>query len=331
MFIQNRAKSIAQKLKAKNIAPLSRRICDFGAKIADSSVEIGDIIRLNARFKGAESGESSVDSAESSVDSARDSAESPTDSADSTTNILDDLRALLKDLMPWRKGPFDFCGIEVQSEWDSAIKFNLIKNHLNVANKAVADIGCNNGYYMLRLLPLRPAKIVGFEPSAFCKMQFDLINAFAKSEICFEVLGVEDLAQYDCKFDCIICLGVLYHRTNPIECLRILKNALNKNGEIVVDTLVIQGENELVLSPLSYAKMKNVYFIPTIRAFQNWLIRAGFREIELIAVKKTTNAEQRKTAWSGGESLEDFLDKNDKNKTIEGYGAPTRAYFKAKI
>ena len=301
---------------------------DFAMESAMDSAESA----LDSAMESAlDFADSAMDSAESGVDSARDSAESPTDSADSTTNILDDLRALLKDLMPWRKGPFDFCGIEVQSEWDSAIKFNLIKNHLNVANKAVADIGCNNGYYMLRLLPLRPAKIVGFEPSAFCKMQFDLINAFAKSEICFEVLGVEDLAQYDCKFDCIICLGVLYHRTNPIECLRILKNALNKNGEIVVDTLVIQGENELVLSPLSYAKMKNVYFIPTIRAFQNWLIRAGFREIELIAVKKTTNAEQRKTAWSGGESLEDFLDKNDKNKTIEGYGAPTRAYFKAKI
>ncbi|MGX3010448.1 tRNA 5-methoxyuridine(34)/uridine 5-oxyacetic acid(34) synthase CmoB [Helicobacter sp. 23-1044] len=270
-------------------------------KFAESRVQIDDIIRVDsANLRNCE-----ADSAE--------------------------LLALLKDLKPWRKGPFEVCGVEIQSEWNSAIKFNIIKNHLNITGKAVADIGCNNGYYAFRLLPLHPAKIVGFEPSAFCKMQFDLINAFIKSEICFEMLGVEDLAEYDCKFDCILCLGVLYHRTNPIDCLRILKNALNKGGEIFVDTLIIEGSGELVLSPLSYAKMKNVYFIPSIGAFQNWMRRAGFREIELLEVRKTTSIEQRKTAWSGGESLEDFLDKDDKNKTIEGYNAPIRAYFKAKI
>ncbi|MGX2982362.1 tRNA 5-methoxyuridine(34)/uridine 5-oxyacetic acid(34) synthase CmoB [Helicobacter sp. 23-1045] len=270
-------------------------------KFAESRVQIDDIIRVDS----ANLRDCAVDSAE--------------------------LLALLKDLKPWRKGPFEVCGVEIQSEWNSAIKFNIIKNHLNITGKAVADIGCNNGYYAFRLLPLRPAKIVGFEPSAFCKMQFDLINAFVKSEICFEMLGVEDLAEYDCKFDCILCLGVLYHRTNPLDCLRILKNALNKGGEIFVDTLIIEGSGELVLSPLSYAKMKNVYFIPSIGAFQNWMRRAGFREIELLEVRKTTSIEQRKTAWSGGESLEDFLDKDDKNKTIEGYNAPIRAYFKAKI
>ena len=249
----------------------------------------------------------------------------------SANNALGDLESLLKDLKPWRKGPFNICGTLVQSEWDSAIKFNIIAPHLSVEGKVVADIGCNNGYYAFRLLPLRPSKIVGFEPSAHCKAQFDLIDSFIQSEIRFEMLGVEDLADYDCKFDCILCLGVIYHRTNPIDCLKIIRGALRARGELIIDTLIIEGEGESVLSPLSYAKMKNVYFIPSISAFKNWLVRAGFREIELLGVLKTTSDEQRKTAWSGGESLEDFLDKNDKNKTIEGYSAPIRAYFKAKI
>lgn len=306
MFIQNRAKSIAQKLNAKNIAPLNRRIYDLRDKIAESGLDSA-ALRIN------------IDDVIS------------VEMVDSTNNALGNLESLLKDLKPWRKGPFNICGTLVQSEWDSAIKFNIIAPHLSVEGKVIADIGCNNGYYAFRLLPLRPSKIVGFEPNAHCKAQFDLIDSFIQSEIRFEVLGVEDLADYDCKFDCILCLGVIYHRTNPIDCLRILKNALNKNGKIVLDTLIIESEGEIVLSPLSYAKMKNVYFIPSISAFKNWLVRAGFREIELLCVKKTTSTEQRKTAWSGGESLEDFLDKDDKNKTIEGYSAPTRAYFKAKV
>lgn len=307
MFIQNRAKSIAQKLNAKNIAPLNLRIYDLRDKIAESGLDSANL-RINI---------DDVISVEM-VDSANSA-------------FLSDLEVLLLDLKPWRKGPFNICGIEVQSEWDSAIKFNIIAPHLSVEGKVVADIGCNNGYYAFRLLPLRPSKIVGFEPSAHCKAQFDLIDSFIQSEIRFEMLGVEDLADYDCKFDCILCLGVIYHRTNPIDCLKIIRGALNPRGELIIDTLIIEGEGEIVLSPLSYAKMKNVYFIPSISAFKNWLVRAGFREIELLCVKKTTSDEQRKTAWSGGESLENFLDKDDKNKTIEGYSAPIRAYFKAKV
>ena len=394
MFIQNRAKSIAQKLNAKNIAPLNRRIYDLRDKIAESSARFDDIISINAKFKKSSAdsansqnlGENSEKNAEFTLFGGLESRvlernssfceskkkqkllkvlceapktrplvtnphksfcyfwllpneESPLhlnpnlpNNADSANNaLLSTLKSLLLDLKPWRKGPFNICGIEVQSEWDSAIKFNIIAPHLSVEGKVIADIGCNNGYYSFRLLPLRPSKIVCFEPSAHCKMQFDLINAFVRSEICFEMLGVEDLAEYDCKFDCILCLGVIYHRTNPLDCLRILKNALNPRGELIIDTLIIEGQSEIALSPLSYAKMKNVYFIPSISAFKNWLVRAGFREIELLCVKKTTSEEQRKTAWSGGESLEDFLDKEDKNKTIEGYSAPIRAYFKAKI
>lgn len=296
MFIQNNNNIISQKLNAKNITPLTRRIRSLAESLCECKVDFGDVI--------------SVDS--SDVD-------------------LATLESLLKDLKPWRKGPFKICSIDIESEWNSFIKFNLIKNYLNINNKIVADIGCNNGYYAFKMLPLNPKKIYAFEPSAFCKMQFDLLNAFIKSDICFELLGLEDLINYDVKFDVIVCLGVIYHRTNPIDCLKILKHSLNKNGEILLDTLIVESSDEIVLSPLVYAKMKNVYFIPSISAFKNWLIRAGFRDIRLIATKQTTSKEQRKTSWISGESLEDFLDKNDANKTIEGYQAPIRAYFSAKV
>ncbi len=245
------------------------------------------------------------------------------------SSLYFEIKNLLLDLKPWRKGPFEIFSNLVKSEWNSSIKFNILKNHLNIKDKVVADIGCNNGYYMFRMLPFAPKEIIGFEPSAFYKCQFDFLNSFIKSEIKFELLGLEDLEIYDKKFDFITCLGVLYHRTNPIDCLKILKNSLHKNGEIIIDSLFIDSDDDIVLSPLSYAKMKNVYFIPSIKALKNWLNRANFKNIEIIGIKKTDFSEQRQTEWINGESLNDFLNPNDINKTIEGYPAPQRVYIKA--
>lgn len=182
---------------------------------------------------------------------------------------------------------------------------------------------------MFRMLSLKPKSITGFDPSALCKCQFDFINHFINSNIKFELLGIEDLIDYDRKFDFIICLGVLYHRKDPISSLKILRNSLRKNGSIIIDTLIIDTNEDIVLSPLRYAKMRNVYFIPSKSVISNWLYRAGFKSIEIIDIVKTTTIEQRKTKWINSQSLEDFLDPNDVSKTVEGYQAPIRIYIKA--
>ena len=237
---------------------------------------------------------------------------------------------IAKSLIPWRKGPFEVFDIYIDSEWQSFIKYNLLEPHLNLKNKIVADIGCNNGYYMFRMLKQNPKKIVGFDPSPLFKLQFDFINFFVKSDIKFELLGVEHIEFYEFKFDTIFLLGVLYHRSDPIKTLKSIYKSLNKGGELIIDNLIIEGDDDICLSPKDrYAMMKNIYFIPTIECFKNWLIRAGFKEVKILKVLKTTLNEQRKTSWSGDYSLNNFLDPNDENKTIEGYPAPIRAYLKA--
>ena len=293
MYIHKNRKIIKQKLEAKNIAPI-RHIIDSMPK-ESYNIILNDTITIEAN--------------------------------NTNNNEIIDIAYKLK---PWRKGPFYIFDTLIDSEWNSSIKYNIIKNHLNISNKIVADIGCNNGYYMFRMLELNPKVIIGFDPSAHCFNQFHFINHFINSNIKFELLGIEDLMHYDIKFDVILCLGVLYHRTNPIDCIKILKQALNKNGELILDCLIIDSNEPIVLSPLRYAKMKNAYFIPSISALQNWLIRGGFSDIQIIATKKTNLNEQRKTDWINGESLDDFLDKNDPTKTIEGYQAPNRIYLKAK-
>ncbi len=236
-----------------------------------------------------------------------------------------------KKLIPWRKGPFNLFGLEIDSEWQSNIKYNLIRPYFNLKDKVVADIGCNNGYYMFRMLEDKPKRLIGFDPSPLTMLQFDFINHFVKSDIIYEKLGVEHLEGYNHKFDFIFMLGVLYHRPDPVGCLKSLAKGLNENGEILIDTFMIDGEQEVALTPNSrYSKIPNIYFIPTISALKNWLNRAGFEEIEILAITTTTSEEQRKTAWSFEQSLEDFLDKEDPSKTVEGYPAPKRVYLKAR-
>jgi len=234
-----------------------------------------------------------------------------------------------KALMPWRKGPFKLGELFIDSEWRSNVKYNLLRPHFDLKNKRVADIGCNNGYYMFRMLEDKPQRLVGFDPSPLYKTQFDFINHFVKSEIVYELLGVEHLEFYEEKFDTIFCLGVLYNRRDPVAMLKQLYKGLDSKGEVILDTFYIEGEGEMSLCPASsYSKIPNIYFVPTIAALKNWSLRAGFESFEVLETRVTDASEQRKTQWIEGQSLEDFLDPNDVTKTVEGYPSPARVYVR---
>ena len=274
----------------KNIAPL-REIVD-SLDPGDYSFEIGDVVKVDGEYS-------------------------------------QDIKALAKKLMPWRKGPFEVFGTYIDTEWRSNIKYNLIRPHFNLQGKRVADIGCNNGYYLFRMQEDQPELLVGFDPSPIYKTQFDFMNHFAKTKIVYELLGVEHVEFYEEKFDFIFCLGVLYHRSDPVAMLKSLYKGLDKYGEVLLDTFFIEGEDEVCLSPKSsYSKIPNIYFVPTIPALKNWCLRAGFSHFEVLETSKTELEEQRKTEWIEGQSLEDFLDPDDSSKTVEGYPAPARVYVK---
>jgi len=231
--------------------------------------------------------------------------------------------------MPWRKGPFQVGETFIDAEWKSYIKYNLLRPYFDLKDKRVADIGCNNGYYMFRMQEDKPKLLVGFDPSPLYKTQFDFINHFVKSDIIYELLGVEHLEFYEEKFDTIFCLGVLYHRSDPVAMLKSLYKGLDKKGEVILDTFYIEGEDETALCPeSSYSKIPNIYFVPTIKALKNWCLRAGFNDFEVLCTSVTDANEQRKTDWIEGQSLEDFLDPDDNSKTIEGYPAPQRVYVR---
>ncbi|EDH6073060.1 tRNA 5-methoxyuridine(34)/uridine 5-oxyacetic acid(34) synthase CmoB, partial [Salmonella enterica subsp. enterica serovar Typhi] len=97
------------------------------------------------------------------------------------------------------------------------------------------------------------------------------------------------------------------------------------------ETLVVDGDENTVLVPGDrYAQMRNVYFIPSAPALKKWLEKCGFVDVRIADVCVTTTEEQRRTEWMVTESLADFLDPNDRSKTVEGYPAPQRAVLIAR-
>jgi tRNA (mo5U34)-methyltransferase len=243
------------------------------------------------------------------------------------------LAKALLGLKPWRKGPYNIFGIEIDSEWRSDFKWDRIKDNLpDLKNKKVLDIGCSSGYYMFRMLEHQPKIVIGIDPSDLFFFQFHALQKYAKTpNIFYCPIKVEEATMFKQYFDVVFCMGILYHRKNPLEALREFKNLLNKNGEIILETLIIEGKEDISLSPYpSYAKMNNAYHIPTIPCLINWLKRTGFKDIKIISKNYTSTSEQRNTAWVDLESLPDFLDPKNSNHTIEGYPRPLRVTLKAK-
>ena len=238
------------------------------------------------------------------------------------------LKAALIDYMPWRKGPLQVFGIDIDSEWVSWLKWERLEEHIApLVGRRIIDIGSSNGYYMFRMAASRPEMILGVEPYLTFYFQYRLLNHYAGLSNLYGIsakLGeMPPLRRY---FDTAFCMGVLYHHRAPHDALSQIREMLRPGGELVLETLVIEDDKDVALSPQDrYGKMNNVFFIPSVKCLFNWLLRSGFTNIRCIDVSPTTSREQRKTEWIQTESLDDFLDPEDPTRTVEGYPAPVRA------
>lgn len=252
------------------------------------------------------------------------------DTDDATRGAIE---SLIRELHPWRKGPYRVHDIFIDTEWRSDWKWQRLQPHISpLRDRAVLDIGCGNGYHCWRMLGDGARLVVGVDPFLLFYMQFLAIKHFVgEAPVHVLPLGVDDIPDNLGVFDTVFSMGVLYHRRSPIDHLGQVKSCLRPKGELVLETLVIEGDERTVLVPQHrYAKMRNVWFIPSPAALHLWLDRAGFTDIRLVDVNRTSLQEQRRTNWMHFESLADYLDPNDTSKTAEGYPAPTRAIFVAR-
>ena len=240
----------------------------------------------------------------------------------------------LRGLMPWRKGPFQFFDTFIDTEWRSDWKWDRVAPHLSdLTGRTILDVGCGSGYHLWRMLGEGAGRVIGVDPGLLFLFQFLAVKGYVAPTPRADLLPIrlEDLPPKLEAFDTTFSMGVLYHRRSPLDHLLELKDTLKRGGELVLETLVVDGPEGYSLMPEDrYGQMRNVWFLPSCDTLLRWLDRCGFRDARLVDVSVTTTEEQRKTDWMRFQSLEDFLDPDDPSKTIEGYPGPKRATLVAR-
>jgi tRNA (mo5U34)-methyltransferase len=248
-------------------------------------------------------------------------------------NALESLKTTLLGFHPWRKGPFDLFGVFIDTEWRSDLKWQRLAGAIApLEGKTVLDVGCGSGYHCWRMRGAGASRVIGVEPGPLFNFQFQVLQKYIQDRQVHVIPGkMEELPEKLGMFDTVFSMGLLYHRRSPFDHLFQLKEALAPGGQLLLETLVIDAPAGESLVPSGrYAKMGNVWFIPSPATLEAWLLKAGFTDVQCIDVTPTTTREQRTTEWMTFQSLADFLDPDNPALTAEGYPGPIRAMFLAK-
>ena len=254
--------------------------------------------------------------------------------SDCTGEQLQLLRQCLESFIPWRKGPFTVFDVDIDSEWRSNLKWDRLLSFIQpLKGRKVLDVGCGNGYHCLRAIGEGAELVLGLEPYLVYVMQFLAVKNYLPNTPSYLLpIRLEQFPGPMQYFDTVFSMGVIYHQRSPVEHLLQLKNTLAKGGELVLETLVIDGDSFSCLTPEKrYARMSNVWFVPSSQTLVRWLERCGYINIEVVDTCVTDSKEQRKTPWMPFQSLDDSLDPCDASKTIEGLPAPKRSIVIARV
>ncbi len=238
----------------------------------------------------------------------------------------------LMGLHPWRKGPYELFGVHIDTEWRSDWKWDrLLPGLASLKGKRVLDVGCGSGYHCWRMLGTGAAEVIGIDPTPLFIMQFKAIQQYLQQpNIHVLPATMESLPRPLRAFDTVFSMGVLYHRRSPMDHLLELRDALKPGGQLVLETLVIDGSRETVFVPPGrYARMGNVWFLPSPDALCGWLEKLGFKNPSVVNVDTTSTDEQRSTDWMTFHSLAQFLDPENPSLSVEGHPAPMRAVITA--
>lgn len=260
------------------------------------------------------------------------------------TSSKTQLEQALRGLMPWRKGPFAVFGIHIDTEWRSDWKWQRAQPHLApLAGRRVLDVGCGSGYHLLRIRGAGARLAIGIDPSVLFTAQFAALrqlSGVSHAHVLPFALEALPAAQDGGRlplFDTVFSMGVIYHRRDPQEHLAQLLECLRPGGQLLLESLVIEGGADDCLYPADtasnpsgrYAMMRNVWALPSARLLQQWMQQAGLRNVRIVDEAPTSLQEQRQTDWMRYDSLQDFLDAKDPTRTVEGLPAPRRAILVA--
>ena len=206
-------------------------------------------------------------------------------SENDASQSLEEIETSLKAMHPWRKGPFNIFGVHIDTEWRSDWKWQRVQGHIaSLKGRTVLDVGCGSGYHMWRMLGEDAELVVGIDPTPLFSMHFVTVKRYTPESKAFLLpVGIDDIPQDTRSFDSVFSMGILYHRKSPLDHLSQLKGLLRQGGELVLETLVIEGDEHSCLIPKGrYAKMRNVWFIPSVKMLELWLKLLSFTHILIL-------------------------------------------------
>ena len=246
-------------------------------------------------------------------------------STDLRANTHDTLDHAIESLKPWRKGPLNLFGHEIDAEWRSNLKWDRMSACVEWDAKRVLDIGCGNGYFGFRALEAGARSVLGLDGYLLYVLQAALVNWFVRSTNIVVPLRFGGDA-VNSEFDIVLSMGVIYHQRDADAHLQALFERCQPGGQIVLESIVA---DEDFIPAERYAGMRNVHLVPSVNTLKTKLRNVGFTNPMLIDVSATTIDEQRKTRLMPFRSLSDALDPSDHSLTVEGLPAPKRAILVA--
>ncbi|PIE36231.1 MAG: tRNA 5-methoxyuridine(34)/uridine 5-oxyacetic acid(34) synthase CmoB [Gammaproteobacteria bacterium] len=242
------------------------------------------------------------------------------------------LEQAITALIPWRKGPFRIGDVLIDTEWRSDLKWDRIAPHLSpLDGRTVLDVGCGSGYHLWRMHAAGARLALGIEPGLLFLTQFELLQHYLQNPAVLMLpLTMETLPMNMTAFDTVFSMGVLYHRHDAAAHLRELLGALAPEGELLLETLVLPGDDDTLLELEGrYAGMRNIRELPTVSRVLHWLADTGFSAPRCVSLNITSTDEQRTTPLMPHHSLADVLAPDNPALTREGHPRPHRAAFVA--
>lgn len=243
-----------------------------------------------------------------------------------------EVEGLLKGLKPWRKGPIQLGPTFIDTEWRSDWKWARVATHVELEGRRALDVGGGNGYYGWRMLEAGAQSALVIDPTRQFFYQHltlkralrHLLSALGARAPLHLPLTLEAFRLDEPRFEVVFSMGVLYHRRDPQEHLSQLMEHLRPGGQLVLETLVHEGEGLLELGG-RYANMRNIWALPSVPLLCAWLEEAGFSAPRCVDLTWTSCEEQRRTEWMSFYSLAEALDPHEPRLTVEGHPAPLRA------
>jgi len=119
---------------------------------------------------------------------------------------------------------------------------------IDLRGKRVLDLGCRDGLFAFEAEKLGSAEVFGID-NDISKPAVEFLIPFFKSAVKMFELNLFDLRpERFGRFDVVIFAGVLYHLRYPFWALKIIRDLLNDNGKLIIETAVWRGDrNHAVL------------------------------------------------------------------------------------